>query len=443
MKSLPELRRDAVAIFHAGVEAVDARGAVLRHLRMDGGRLHAAGESYDLSALRGIHVVGAGKASAKMAQAVEDLLGDRLVGGVVAVKYGHAVPLAKVDVREAGHPFPDDAGTRAAGEIVRLLERTGSGDLVLCLLSGGGSALLVSPAEGLTLEDKKRTTELLLNCGATIREINAVRKHLSRVKGGRLARLAYPARLLALILSDVVGDDVGTIASGPTVPDESSFGDCLTVLNRYRLMERIPDPVMRHLKEGAAGWREETPKPGDPVFAESRYSIIGSNLIALRAAGRKAEALGYHVEFLSGVEEGEAREVARIHAAAVKEAFSGRRPVSRPTCLLSGGETTVTVRGGGKGGRNQEFALAAALEIDGLPQAVILSAGTDGTDGPTEAAGACADGETARRAKDLGLDAEAALADNDSYHFFRRLGDLVVTGPTLTNVMDLRVALAG
>lgn len=443
MKSLPELRRDALAIFQSGLRAVDAAEAIQRHVSYSGARLQVGDRSHDLSSFESVYAIGAGKAAARMAEAVEDLLGPRLAGGVVAVKYGHAVPLKVVRVREAGHPIPDDAGAEATAETIRLLRKTGERDLVLCLLSGGGSALWVSPAEGITLRDKQETTRALLECGATIGEFNAIRKHISQIKGGRLARLASPSTLIALIVSDVVGDNLESIASGPTVPDTSRFSDCLRILDRFGIAQRIPAAVRRHLELGAMGTREETPKAHDPAFRRAQNVIVGSNLQCIEAAGKKAEEIGYHSLILSRFVEGEAREVADAHAAVAREIHTSGHPVKAPACVISGGETTVTVRGRGRGGRNQEFVLAAAIALDGLGEVVVLSGGTDGTDGLTDAAGAVADGETVRRAKAVGMEAKDYLRENDSYQFFNRLGDLLKTGPTLTNVMDLRIVLVG
>lgn len=439
--SLAELRKDAVTIFQAGLKAVDPVQAVKRHLTRRDDWLEIQGRTYDLSTFDGVYVVGMGKAAAAMAQAIEERLGDRLTAGIVNVKVGHVVPLNVIRVNEAGHPVPDAAGWRGTEQIIHLLRHTGEKDLVLCLISGGGSALLPCPAEGLTLEDKQRVTKLLLECGATIHEINAVRKHISQVKGGRLARLAAPATLISLILSDVIGDHPDTIASGPTAPDESTFGDCLRLLEKYGIEEKIPTPVLEHLQKGVRGEVEETPKADDPVFQRTRNVIVGSNILAVKAAKEKADELGYHSLILSSFIEGETKEVAQVHAAIAKEILSTGHPIRRPACLISGGETTVTIRGRGLGGRNQEFALAAALAIEGLKDVVMLSGGTDGTDGPTDAAGGIVDGTTVARARAMGLDADGYLRENNSYHFLQPLGDLLITGPTLTNVMDLRLIL--
>lgn len=441
--NVPWLRKDAEAIFLAGVKAVEPAPAIRKHLTLKGERLDVNGRSYNLTDFENIYVIGTGKASAAMAQAVEEVLGQRLKVGVVNVKYGHTLPLQKVKVNEAGHPVPDEAGFRGAQQIAGLLKQTGEKDMVLFLISGGGSALLPYPAEGLTLEDKQQVTQRLLEVGANIHEINALRKHLSQVKGGRLAGLAYPSTLISLILSDVIGDDLDTIASGPTVPDHSTFADCLKIVKKYGLRDKVPAAVVAILEKGARREVEETPKVGDPAFERTQNLIIGSNVQAVRAAKLKADELGYNSLILSTPIDGETREAAKVQAAAAREILKTGSPVPRPACVISGGETTVTIRGKGLGGRNQEFVLAAAIEIDGLEDVVILSGGTDGTDGPTDAAGAIADSGTISRSRELGLDAERFLRENDSYHFFKPLGDLLITGPTFTNVMDLHLVMVG
>jgi hydroxypyruvate reductase len=422
---------------------VEPGRAVRAHLRRRGHQVLAGGRRLGLAPGGRVWVVGAGKAAAPMARAVERIFGPRVAGGLVVTKYGHGEPLARVQLREAGHPVPDAAGEAAAREQAALLGAVRAGDLVVCVISGGGSALLPGPAEGVTLAEKQEVTRLLLACGATIGEINAVRKHLSALKGGGLARLAQPAALLTLILSDVVGDPLDVIASGPTVPDPTTFATALEVLARHRLEAQVPAAVRRRLEAGARGEVPETPKPGDPIFSRTVNVLVGSNALAVAAAAGRARALGYRPLVLSTTITGETREVAAVHAALARELASSGRPARRPACLLSGGETTVTMERAGQGGRNQEFALAAALGIEGLEEVAVLSAGTDGTDGPTDAAGAWADGQTVARARAAGLDPRAALGGHDAYPFFERLGDLVLTGPTRTNVMDLRLVLAG
>ena len=425
---MKDLRKDAEAIFRAALEAVDPYRCVRSSL-----------EGMDL---RGrTFVVGMGKASVQMAKAAEDILGDRIEEGLVVTKYGHGGKLRRIKVLEAGHPVPDQAGTRAAEEILKVALRAGEGDILLCLISGGGSALTPLPPEGITLEEKRRTTELLLRCGARIEELNAVRKHLSRIKGGRLAEAANPARVVSLVLSDVVGDPLEVIASGPTVPDPTTFEDCILIARKYGIWEELTSSVRMRFEMGAKGDLPETPKPGDPAFSSCKNTIVGNNRTALEAARREAEVRGYKALLLTSFLQGEAREVGRALASVVKEVRKSGEPVEPPACLLCGGETTVTVRGKGKGGRNQELALAMVGELAGLEGVLVLSAGTDGTDGPTDAAGAFVDGGTSKRARKLGLEPDDYLRENDSYNFFRALGDLFVTGPTGTNVMDLQIAL--
>jgi hydroxypyruvate reductase len=441
MTPLTQLRAEAREIFLAGLTAADPLDAVRKSVRLRNDHLQVANRSYALSRIHNIFITGCGKAAARMALAIEDLLGDRVAGGVVVVKYGYGLPLQKIKVVEAGHPIPDEAGIDGASQIVELVRAAGENDLVLFLLSGGGSALFPGPADGLTLADKQRTTQMLLQSGATIQEINSVRKHISKLKGGRFAKLVAPAQLVSLILSDVVGDSLEAIASGPTVGDATTYSDCLEIIQRYELREKIPHSVVNLLQRGARGAVDETPKPPDAVFQKVQNVVIGSNQTALKAAEHKAGILGYHTRILSSSIEGESRTVARSHAALVKEIALTDKPMRRPACVISGGETTVVVRGGGLGGRNQEFALAAAIQIDGLDGAVVLSAGTDGTDGVTDAAGGIVDGSTIQRGTAKGLDAAAFLTRNDSYHFLRATDDLLITGPTFTNVMDLQVML--
>ena len=437
-----DLRKAAGEIFQAALDAANPRIAIHRHVRREGERLLANGAVYDLSRGR-VYVVGAGKACAAMAAAVEEVLGDRIRDGVVVVKDGYAIPLRRIRVTQAGHPVPDARGVEGTSAILALLTETGPEDLVIVLISGGGSALLPAPVAGIDLIDKQTMTRVLLACGATIDEINAVRKHCSRIKGGQMARALFPARSLTLILSDVIGDPVDAIASGPTVPDTTTYGEALEVLRRYRIEDRIPVSILRHLERGARGEIPETPKAGDPCFATAHHRIVGNNLQSLLAARDRAARLGFQALILTTELKGESREVAKVLTALLLEMRRSGHPVSPPACLLLGGETTVTVRGKGKGGRSQELVLAGAIAIAGGRDLVIWSAGTDGTDGPTDAAGAVADGDTWARAKEVGLDPLRALEENDAYHFFEGLGDLIKTGPTLTNVMDILLLLAG
>ena len=414
---------------------------MLRNVRFTKGILRVGKRNYDLGKVDRIVVVGGGKAGAAMARALENILGNRLYDGIVVVKYGHSLNLRKIRVVEAGHPFPDAAGLKGALMILERLKGLTPKDLVICLLSGGGSALLPLPLPGLSIKDKQETTRLLLECGATIQEMNVIRKHLSRIKGGQLVRHAAPARLVTLALSDVVGDYPDVIASGPTVPDPSSFKDCHKVLQKYSLLGRLPSPVRALIQKGVRGDMEETPKPKDPMFRRCQYMLIGNNRMALEASKKEAKRLGFHSFILSSGIWGEAKEVAKVHVAIVREIIQSNQPIRLPACLISGGETTVTIHGKGKGGRNMEFALAAALELEGSRKVVALSSGTDGTDGPTDAAGAFVDGNTTHRARQKGLDPEKSLNQNNAYPFFMALGDLFRTGPTLTNVMDIRLFL--
>ena len=424
------LRESARSIFDAALAAGDVRPLVARALA-----------DIALPERGRVLVVGAGKASGAMAAAVEDIWGDRISDGLVAVKDGYLAPTRRVRLLEAGHPVPDERGARAAMEIRGLLESAGADDLVLVLVSGGGSALMPAPTPPITLEDKQAVTRLLLAAGATINQLNAVRKHCSLLKGGQLARAAAPARVEALLLSDVVGDPLDVIGSGPTTGDASTFAEALGVLDGFRLRARAPRSVILRLEEGARGEVPETPKPGDPLFARVRNTVIGTNALVVEAAAARARALGFTPHVLTRALEGEAREAARRFGELAREIQAGRGPVAPPACVIAGGETTVTVQGRGRGGRCQEFALAAALAMEDVKAAVLLAAGTDGTDGPTDAAGAVVDGGSAGRARAQGVDPVGRLADNDSHAVLAGLGDLVFTGPTNTNLLDLYLLL--
>ncbi len=432
-------------IFESAVAAVRPKKVVSRNVQLmdslSGVKLLIGGTEYDLSEYHRIHVVGAGKAASSMALSMEGILGERISGGTVTVKYGHLEELDIVHINEAGHPIPDEAGIKGTRDILELVKGLTSHDLVVCLISGGGSALMPLPCEGISLGEKQDTTRLLLECGATINEINAIRKHISQIKGGKLAGYVYPATLVSLILSDVIGDRLDVIASGPTVPDESTFEDCLRIIERYGIEKEIPKSVLTHLTDGSKGIVEETPKPGDEIFSKTKNFVIGSNLLAINEARIQSERMGYNTLILSTSIEGETKDVAKVHAAIAREVLNSGNPLKRPACIISGGETTVTIQGKGLGGRNQEFVLAAAMEIDGLEGVTILSGGTDGTDGPTDAAGAIADAHTIERAKKAKMDPYLYLRNNDSYHFFQKLDDLLLTGPTNTNVMDLRLMI--
>jgi len=427
-------------IFRAGLQSVDPEAAVQRYFRE---------QAPDLSVFRKILVAGFGKAGFPMAQAVESLLGDRIAEGLVIVKDGHGGRLNHVRVIEASHPEPDARGMAGAGELVRMLSRESSTeDLVIVLISGGGSALLPLPAEGISLEDKQRTTKVLLACGADIQEINTIRKHISKVKGGQLLRSVNGASVLALILSDVIGDDLSSIASGPAVADPTTFRDCLDIIDAYGIRPSLPLPVLEHLERGWAGGEgapPETLKPEEFPAERVRNIIVANNRQALEAAAAEASRLGFKPLILSSSLSGDTRELAGFHTALADEILAGGNPLPPPCCLISGGESTVRLKGEGKGGRNMEFALecARSLEKWGGRPVLFASLGTDGTDGPTDAAGARVTPETIVRARKMGLSIRDHLARNDSYNFFKPLGDLVVTGPTRTNVMDLHIVLVG
>lgn len=438
------VRRQLADIFNAALAAVDPYNAVKNAVNRKGNALFAGGMRFDLDRFARIIVAGAGKAAARMALAVEDLLGPALTDGLIIVKKDHAVRPGKIRQVEASHPVPDEAGVQGTRQIVEMLRQADEQTLVICLLSGGGSALLVSPADGITLEDKQRATDLLLRSGAAIHEVNTVRKHLSGVKGGRLGQIAHPAPVLTLIMSDVIGDSLDVIASGPTVPDSTTFTDALAVVKRYGLREKLPERVLSFLERGAAGREPETPKENDPCFLKTGNVIVAGLQQALAAAQETAAGLGVIAEIMTSELRGEARDAARLLAG---KAMSIRRSLrtGERRCLLAGGETTVTVRGSGLGGRNQELALAFALEIAGNEGIMLLSAGTDGTDGPTDAAGAIVDGQTVPRAQALGMDPATYLENNDSYAFFKAYDSRsaeeahFITGPTGTNVMDVQI----
>jgi hydroxypyruvate reductase len=408
-----------LSIFRAAVRAADPRQAVLAHVKIDGPALVVGNRRYRLADFDRIRVIGAGKASARMAQALERLLGKRITGGWINVPAGSALHLRRITLHEAGHPIPDHRGVEGARRITEIARGSSRRDLLICVISGGASALMPLPAPGITLARKKEITRRLLASGANIHEINTVRKHMSAIKGGQLAALAHPAAVIALILSDVIGDDLSAIGSGPTAPDATTSADAAAVLTRYG----IPPPPLA-----------ETPK--GPSRAQNL--IVGSNRQSIDAAAKKARELGYRPIVLSTTIDGETRDIARMHAALVREAIARGH---RRMCFLSGGETTVTIRGKGLGGRNQEFVLAAAIALERTDGATIFSAGTDGIDGPTDAAGAVADSSTLLRACARKLDPQSFLDNNDSYRFFERAGGLVKTGPTGTNVMDVRILL--
>lgn len=433
-------------VLAAGLAAVEPAAAIGRHMQRDGDLLLIGERTYNLNDYERIFVVGAGKAGRPMAAATAAILADRLSAGVVIYKDDPAAPTLSatgpVALLAAGHPLPDDRGVAAAGRIADLLSTTGERDLVIALISGGGSALLTLPVAGVSLSDLQALTGALLASGAGIDEINCLRKHLDQLKGGGLARLAYPAALVSLALSDVVGSPLDVIASGPTVPDSSSFADAWAVIERYNLASRIPASIETHLRRGVAGEIAENPRAGDPCFAHSSVILIGENAQAAEAAAEAARAEGLQPLILSTYLQGEAREAGRFLAAILREIAAHSRPLARPACLIVGGETTVTLRGAGQGGRNQELALAAVHDLADLPNIALVTLASDGGDGPTDAAGVVVTGESLWRAQSAGLSPSAHLANNDAYHFFAALGDLLRPGPTDTNVNDLAFLFA-
>ena len=437
-EALRKLRGDAITVLEAALNSVGPYKAVLNNLKIVDGKLRVGNFEASLDDLRKIVVIGGGKAGGAMAEAVESVLGDRVSGGCVNVLQGteFRYNLKKIRLQGASHPIPNNDGVRGVAEMLMLISSMREKDLVICLISGGGSALMPYPAEGISLEDKQDVTSRLLMKGATIDDLNAVRKHLSAIKGGQLAKRCYPTRVVSLILSDVVGDPLDTIASGPTSPDTTTFRDAVDVLKKYKLWDDICSQVRERLEYGVKKVIVETPKPGDEIFNHVTNIIVGNNSIAAESAAEAAEALGYNSLIVSTMVEGEAAEVGTVLAGIARELAAKGRPLKPPAAVIVGGETTVNVRGSGRGGRNQELALSLARRITGL-KAVAASLATDGIDGPTEASGAIVDGETSTKASKAGLSIEKFLAENDSHSFFKKIGDTIVTGPTGTNVNDL------
>ncbi len=416
-------------LFEVGIEAVNPYLAVKMALER---------HQDEIKSYKNVVVIGLGKAACAMGKAAQEVL--EITDGLAVTKYKHAYPLDKIKVFEAGHPVPDENGVRATEMALKIVDKYAHAQTVfICLISGGGSALFIAPYDGLNLEEKQTITQLLLNSGANIYELNAVRKHLSKVKGGRLAERMYPARIISLILSDVIGDKLDVIASGPTAPDESTYQDAWNILERYQLVPQVPVSIKEVLIKGQRGIFPETLKPQSPVFKRVTNSIIGSNRSALQAIKQEAQNRGFKAQIISAELQGEAKEVGkRLARLALK---TQAQLENNSLCLISGGETTVTVKGNGLGGRNMELGLAFAMEIAGKKGIWLLSAGSDGTDGPTDAAGAIVDGETTVKAKKMGIDPKVYLENNDSYNFFKKVGGLLITGPTGTNVMDIQIMI--
>ncbi|HNY53139.1 MAG TPA: glycerate kinase [Bacteroidales bacterium] len=433
-------RDNALRIFLAGVRGVLPEKLVTDVLQLKGQVLVAGNHEVSLEGIEKILVIGAGKASAAMGHYVECILGDRISGGHIVVKYGHSCTLKKIRVTEAGHPVPDENGFMAAREIKKIASDASANDLVICLISGGASALLSDLPEGLIPEELYIVNNLLIRSGATINEINCVRKHLSSIKGGQLVRTIRPARLITLIISDVIGNHLDVIGSGPTVPDSTTFADALGVIEKYNLTDDVTRGVMNYLRDGYAGYHPDTPKPGNLIFEGTMNIIAGTNQAALRACKNEAVKLGYRSYIIDAALEDDV-ETACESIINTALSFRNNQDIPKPACLLYGGETSVRVTGSGTGGRNQHLALSAAIKLRDIPGITVLSAGTDGTDGPTDAAGAVADSGTMARALSMNEDPISYLAGFDSFNFFRKVGGLITTGPTFTNVMDIVVVI--
>ncbi|WP_406658037.1 glycerate kinase [Methanolobus sp. ZRKC2] len=434
-----DLISDAKEIVSNAISGVDPYNCIQKSVRKDGNFLYVGEKQFDLSSYENIYLIAFGKASVAMSRALEEILGDKLSDGCAVTKYAFVGPLKTVKVMEAGHPIPDENGVIAAKHISTFLRKTGPKDLVFFLISGGGSALMTLPRKNISLSDIVHLTDKLMQVGATIEEINAIRKHLSAVKGGGLAKMAYPSESISLILSDVVGDPLDVIASGPTVPDSSTFDDFQEIVTRYNL--NLSSAVQGLLEDGLEGVVEDTPNHEDPIFQRCYHYLVGNNSLSLQEAGKRANELGYNTLLLTSSLTGEAREIAKVFASIAREERKNSEPLPLPACILAGGETTVLIRGKGQGGRCQEMALSFAIEAQGLEDILFLPAGTDGNDGPTDAAGAFADGYTIEKGRDLHIDVREMLQQNNSYEYFRELGDLLITGPTGTNVMDVYILL--
>jgi glycerate-2-kinase len=434
-------RELALKSLEAAIKAADPKSIIKSKVKLKGSVLHVNGYTFDLKKFKNIYVIGGGKASGSMAEALEEVLGEKITSGLVNVPKDDKHQTSKIRLHKASHPIPDESGVEGTRKMLEIAEKANKNDLIICLISGGGSSLMPMPRGEVPIADKRQITEDLLKCGATINEINTVRKHISEFKGGWLAKKAYPATILNLILSDVLGDPLDFIASGPTVPDSTTFSDAIKVLKKYGLWNKTPTSIKKVLTNGEKGLIPETPKANDEVFKKVFNVVIGNNRTASMAACESLKVEGLNTLLLTSLLEGEARHVGTMLASLALEIVASGKPVKKPAGIVAGGETTVTVTGKGKGGRNQEIALAASQKIRGLDSVAIASLSTDGVDGPTDAAGAIADGKTIARAEALGLKAEEFLADNNSYNFFSKLGDLIFTGPTGTNVNDVSVII--
>ncbi|UCF71036.1 MAG: glycerate kinase [candidate division WOR-3 bacterium] len=447
MKSDKELRADAEMLFLSGIEAADAGNVTAQRVTLDGESLAIRDvlghqEVYDLLKYNRIFVVGFGKAVCPMAESISEILKERIDSGVIITTYGTAADLERMEVIEASHPLPDANGLQGAMRVMSLLTASDDNDLIIALISGGGSALFTMPSPGITLNDIQALTTQLLKCGASIHEVNAVRKHISQVKGGLLARIAYPSSVISLMISDVTEDRVDAIASGPTAPDPSTYVDAHNILKKYHLLHDTAPAIRSHIESGCRGVIPDTPKKGDAVFSKVKNMIMANNMTALRAIARKARNIGYLPFILSSRMDGDTRRSAKLFASMLKELIGPPRCLPRHTCIISGGEMTARISGRGKGGRNQDFCLALVPLIDGLDRVAILSAGTDGVDGHTDAAGAFINQGTNALAKKKGFDLSTTLHNYDSHSLFKQTKSLVVTGRTRTNVMDIQIVLA-
>ncbi len=434
-----ESRAVALQCLERAINAAEPKQLVKDRVKVENNQLQVDGYSFDLEKFKHVYVVGGGKAGGKMAQALEEILGERITAGIVNIPYGTRQKTDVIELNEASHPVPDEAGVKGTSRIMALAEQAKENDLVICSISGGGSSLMPLPREGISLKDKQAVTNALLKSGATITEINAVRKHLSAFKGGWLAKKAYPATVLNIVLSDVMGDSLDSIASGPTVSDPTTFDDAERILRKYDLWLKAPVSIRKIVSEGASGQLHETPKEDDVVFEKVHNVLVGNNRTASQAAVDCLRSKGLNTLLLAKMLLGEASEVGKMLANLADGVCNA--PISKSLCVVAGGETIVTVIGEGLGGRNQELALSAALNLVESEECVIASLSTDGVDGPTDAAGAIVDGSTVKRARQLGLDPEKYLKNNDSYSFFLKLGDLICTNATGTNVNDISVVV--
>jgi glycerate 2-kinase len=430
-------RELAIKSLESALKVADPRQIIKSRLLLRDSVLRVDEYSFDLGKFKSVYVVGGGKASGSMAEALEKVLGRRITAGFVNVLHGETNKTSIIKLHGANHPVPDEAGVEGTRKMLDLVEAATADDLVICLISGGGSSMMPLPRGGISLSDKREITDLLLKSGATITEINTVRKHISDFKGGWLAKKAYPATVLNLILSDVMGDPLDFIASGPTVPDSTTFHDAVSVLRKYDLWTRGPPSVTKVLLDGEKGLIPETPKASDEAFKRVHNVVVGNNRLASQTACTEFKSAGLNTLLLTSMMEGEARHVGTVLSSIAREVSISDNPVHKPGAVVAGGETTVTVTGKGKGGRNQEVALAAGMKLGNLDGVAVASLTTDGVDGPTDAAGAIVDGKTLAKAKRMGLSPEKFLAANDSYNFFSKISDLIFTGPTGTNVNDI------